>query len=654
MRDQKWYETQSKITLERILPRLKTGGLGEIEIATEIDAEWVCFEQRLRTHFPRYFRLLYQIYGEQYDFYYHLESTLETATQMWLSRSDELKALDAVRISDSYWYQSHRMIGAMAYVDLFSKDIRGMFKLIPYLKELGINYIHLMPLFKTSGGDDDGGYAISSYRELDPELGSMEDLAELTAEFRKHGISLALDFVFNHTSDEHEWAKKALAGIEEYQAYYHMFPDRNMPDQYEQTIIPVFPDEQHGCFTYSSKIRKWVWTTFHNYQWDLNYKNPEVFNAMVREMLFLANQGVEILRLDAVAFLWKRMGTDCQNQPEAHTIIQAFNCMVQIAAPAMVFKSEAIVHPDEVNKYISEGECQLSYNPQLMALLWNTLATQDTSLLRHALEKRFELPGGCAWVNYVRCHDDIGWVFSDDDARELTIEPSDHRRFLTDFFVGRFPGSFARGLPFQENPETKDARVSGTLASLAGLEKALAEENEIETDLAICRMALLYGVVYTIGGIPMLCLGDELGMLNDYSYKEDPEKTGDTRWIHRPRFDWELAKKRSARDSVIKKIHSGMLKLAQLRQQNLAFTRAETEIVNTGNVHVLGYFRHHDEQSVLVLANFSDQEQVISAKRLRLLGLRKAITDIVAGKTVIATQQLEIDAYQLMILIVVR
>lgn len=650
MDNQAWYLHQSKLTLNRILPRLERSVLTKIGD----QAEWEGYKQRVQAHFPRLFLLLHQLYGNQYDFFYHVEAILETATHSWLSRNDELKALDATRLTDPNWFQSHRMIGAMAYVDLFSADLQGMFKRIPYLKELGITYLHLMPLFKTPEGDNDGGYAISSYREVEPAFGTITELAELTTDLRHHGISLAVDFVFNHTSDEHDWARRALAGDTDYQAYYRMFPDRVIPDQYEKTIIPVFPDEHPGCFTYRSKIRKWIWTTFHNYQWDLNYENPAVFNAMAGEMLFLANQGVEILRLDAVAFLWKRLGTDCQNQPEAHLLIQAFNALVQIAAPAMVFKSEAIVHPDEVSKYISEGECQLSYNPQLMALLWNTLATQDIGLLRHALDKRFELPSGCAWVNYVRCHDDIGWVFSNDDAQEMNLNPADHRRFLTDFFVGRFPGSFSRGQTFQENIETGSTRVSGTTSSLAGLESALAQDDEAAINSALQRILLLYGVCFTIGGIPLIYLGDELGILNDYNYEQDSDKVGDSRWIHRPAFDWQRAEKRFERDSLVSTIYSGMLKLSQIRQQNFAFTRAETEIIDSGNSHVLGYFRHHDVQSVLVLANFSSQGEVISAKRLRLLGLRKTVTDIVAGKTIIATQQLTLEPYQLMVLVGVR
>ncbi|MGB5287905.1 MAG: alpha-amylase family protein [Ignavibacteriaceae bacterium] len=449
MQDINWNQKQSASSLQRLLPLLTERYNNKVE-----EVEWQSYIQRLSQHFPRLFSLLLQLYGKEYDFFYHLADILDTATKAWIERPAELKALDAIRANDPKWYQSNRMLGAVCYVDLFSDNLEGMREKIPYLKELGVTYLHLMPIFKTPEGDNDGGYAVSSYREVNPELGSMDDLKKLAEEMRNHGISLVLDFVFNHTSDEHEWAKRAIASDEEFQNYYRMFPDRKIPDQFEKTIRPVFQDDHPGCFTYRSRIKKWVWTTFHNYQWDLNYENPVVFNKMAAEMLFLANQGVEILRLDAVAFIWKKLGTNCENLPEAHLITQAFNAVMKIAAPSFLFKSEAIVHPDEVNKYISENECQLSYNPQMMALLWESLATKKINLLQTALDKRFTIPANCMWVNYIRSHDDIGWTFSNDDAEALGINPRAHRIFLSEFYTGRYPGSFAKGLPFQEDIKT--------------------------------------------------------------------------------------------------------------------------------------------------------------------------------------------------------
>lgn len=646
--DTTWFARHSRSSFERLLPRLRA------RFAQVPEADWQAYSARLDRHFGRLFRLLHQLYGRHYDFFFHLENILATATELWIQRPDELKALDAIRENDPNWFQSHRMVGYILYVDLFAGDLTGVRARIPYLKELGVTYLHLMPLFKTPAGDNDGGYAVSSYREVDSKLGTMEQLAELARDLRNHGISLCLDFVFNHTSDEHEWARQALAGDRERQEYYRMFDDRVIPDQFEQTVKSVFPDEHPGCFTYRNRIRKWVWTTFKNYQWDLNYENPVVFDRMADEMLFLANQGVEILRLDAVAFLWKKPGTSCENLPEAHTIIQGFNALLAIAAPALVFKSEAIVHPDEVARYISPEECPLSYNPLLMALLWNALATREAKFLQHCLRKRFAIPGGCAWVNYVRCHDDIGWTFSDDDAREMHIDPAAHRRFLVEFYTGRHPASFASGLPFQENPKTGDARISGSCASLAGLDRALREQNPAAVELAIRRILLLHGVIFTIGGIPLIYSGDELAALNDHAYEQDPEKKDDTRWVHRGKFDWTKAELRNDPGSPSGRVYAGLLKLAQIRQNNFAFTRSETEIVETGNDHVLGYFRQHQAQSVLVLANFAESEQPVSATRLRQLGLRRTFTDIIAGRNITTSATLLMEPCQFMVLVGAR
>ena len=386
-----WLEHQTQISLDRLLPRLRA------HFAAASPADWQPFENRLTAHFPTIFELLVRIYGDQYDFFYHLERILATVAEMWLARPASLKALDVDREGDSRWFQSQQMLGGVCYVDLFAGDLAGIRAKLPYFRELGLTYLHLMPLFKAPMPENDGGYAVSSYREVNPALGTMAELSALAGELRQQGISLVVDFVFNHTSDEHEWARRALAGEPEYQDFYFMFPDRTMPDAYERTLREIFPEVRRGSFTYRSDAdpgHRWVWTTFNSYQWDLNYSNPAVFRAMLEEMLSLANAGIEVLRFDAVAFIWKQLGTSCENLPEAHLLIQAFNALARIAAPALLFKSEAIVHPDEVAKYISPGECQLSYNPLLMALLWESLATREVKLLQHSMRERFKIDSG--------------------------------------------------------------------------------------------------------------------------------------------------------------------------------------------------------------------------------------------------------------------
>ena len=629
--DDHWLERQAKVTLSRLLPRLDER-FQSFKVTDPVG--WDDYYMRLEANFPRLFRLLYSLYSDQYDFFYHLEDLLFRMSMSWIERANDLKQLDARREADPNWFQSNQMLGGVCYVDLFTGDLRNLCTKIRYFKELGLTYLHLMPLFRVPVAESDGGYAISSYHQVNPAIGTIEDLVILADGLRREGISLVLDLVFNHTSDEHDWAKQALAGKLEYQEYYQMFPNRTMPDAYEKNLREIFPEEHPGAFTYRKEIDCWIWTTFHAFQWDLNYGNPVVFNQMVGEMLFLANLGVEVLRLDAVAFIWKELGTSSENLTQAHLLIQAFNAVARIAAPALVFKSEAIVHPDDVVKYIHPDECQLSYNPLLMALLWNTLATRKVDLIEQALRQRFSLPEGTAWVNYVRCHDDIGWTFSDEDAANLNINGTDHRQFLNDFYAGRFPGSFARGLPFQENPKTGDVRISGTCASLAGLEKALKEETIREVNLAIRRILLIHGIILTIGGIPLIYLGDEVGSLNDYSYRYDPTKVNDSRWVHRPISDWDKINRRLESDTLEGKIYTGLRRLFRLRLENPAFAGQEMHVINSGNPHVLGYIRLHNHQQVLVFANFSEEAQDLPGNLLRMYGLGDQLTDMFTGKKV--------------------
>jgi glycosidase len=615
---------QAQFTYERLLPRLQNRFK---EYAKSHPEDWNQFVHRLDIYFPTLFRKLFPLYGEIYDAIYFIEELFYALAESWINRPGDLKKLDKKREANPQWFQSENMLGAVCYVDLFSDDLKGFYQKIPYLCELGVTYLHLMPLFKTPEGENDGGYAISSYREVNPNIGTMDELIDLGRELRKNGISLVLDFVFNHTSNEHEWALKAQSGDPIYENYYWIYPDRRMPDAYEAQLREIFPDEHPGAFTYFESIDKWVWTTFHSYQWDLNYQNPAVFVEMAREMLFLANAGVEILRLDAVAFIWKRMGTNCENLPEAHLLIQAFNLIARIAAPSLLFKSEAIVHPDDVIKYISPEKCQISYNPLLMALLWESLATREVRLLKHSMQKRLALPDQCAWVNYVRCHDDIGWTFSDDDAAELWINGFDHRQFLNEFYRGRFPGSFARGLPFQENPKTGDSRISGTCASLAGLEKAIAIETGKEVDLAIKRIVLIHGIIMTIGGIPLIYLGDELGTLNDYHYLEDKSKAHDSRWVHRPKFDSKKSDNRTKKNTIEGKIYKDFLRLIQIRKNNSVFRNLNTEILDIDNPHVFGYIRKNNSDYIIALANFSEKPQEVVTE-LILSKPNKQLVDI--------------------------
>ncbi len=607
-------------------------------------------------HWRPLFRLLFQLYGSRYDFFFHLEQVLLTAAQAWADRPEDLRGIDHHRINEPDWFVSEKIVGGALYVDLFSDNLSRLREHVGYFKGLGMTYLHLMPLFAVRPGNNDGGYAISNYRSVDPRLGTIEDLRALAKDLREAGISLVLDFVFNHTSDDHEWAQRAQAGSREYQEFYYLFPDRAIPDQYERTLREIFPTVRKGNFTWHDGMEMWVWTTFNSFQWDLNYSNPAVFHAMLEEMFFIANTGVDVLRLDAVAFIWKRMGTSCENLPEAHLLIQAFNRFARIATPGLVFKSEAIVHPDEVVKYISPYECQVSYNPTLMALLWESLATRRVSLLTQTLSHRYRLPENTAWVNYLRCHDDIGWSFDDADAAAIGVNAYNHRQFLNEFYTGQFPGSFARGVPFQENPETGDMRISGTMASLAGLEQAIEENDEEKKELAVRRMMLLHGVTLSIGGIPLLYLGEEWGMLNDYDFSKDPAKAADTRWIHRPKMKWEFLDElddhiASGNGSIRARVFKATQRLISLRKDSPALAGQSMDLISTANSHILGYVRSREGHRLIVLANFSDQPQEVAGNKLRTAGMGRFFEDLISGKTFPTSEPLELEPYQILWLV---
>ncbi len=641
---------KAELTLQRLRPRLQQTWQDKgVDAAARHD-----FEARLDVHWRSIFVLFHQLYGSRYDFFYHCEQVLLTAARAWADRPEALRRLDRRRSNELDWFQSERVVGGALYVDLFSENLAKLRKHVGYFERLGLTYLHLMPLFAVRPGDNDGGYAISNYRSVDPRLGSIEDLRLLAEDLHEAGIVLVLDFVFNHTSDDHLWAQKAQAGNREYQEFYYLFPDRSEPERYERTLREIFPTVRRGNFTWHDAMQRWVWTTFNSYQWDLNYSNPSVFCSMLEEMFFIANTGVDILRLDAVAFIWKRLGTMCENLPEAHLLIQAFNRFASLAAPGLLFKSEAIVHPDEVVKYIHQWECQLSYNPTLMALLWESLATKRVSLLVQTLSHRYRLPPHTAWVNYLRCHDDIGWTFDDQDAAAIGINAYDHRQFLNEFYTGQFPGSFARGVPFQQNVETGDMRISGTMASLAGLEQAIEEQDADKIELSVRRMLLLHGITLSVGGIPLLYLGEEWGMLNDYDFVNDPAKAGDSRWIHRPKMKWEylqvLECHTDTADSayIRKRIFETTQRLIALRKQQPALAGQAMQLISTANPHILGFVRSCEGHRLVVLANFSEEPQQMEGNRIRTAGMGRFFRDVISDTTFATGEPLPLQPYQIL------
>ena len=546
-------------------------------------------------------------------------------------RPPALRLLDRRREIDPAWFQRSRMIGYVCYADRFAGSLQGIREHLDYLAELGVTYLHLMPLLRPREGENDGGYAVADYDAVDPRLGTMADLQALAGDLHRRDMVLCVDLVLNHTAREHEWARKAVAGEPGYREMYLIYPDRTEPDRYERTLPQVFPDTAPGNFTRLPGLG-WVWTTFHGYQWDLNYANPAVFRAMLGTMLDLANRGIDVLRLDAAPFLWKRLGTDCQNQPEAHLLLQAFRALTRLAAPGLALKAEAIVSPELLTPYLGSHdrfrpECDLAYDNQLMVMLWSALATRDVRLAERALSHRRAAPAAASWVTYVRCHDDIGWSVSDADAAAAGIDGFAHRRFLSDFYAGGFPGSFGCGALFQVNPATGEARISGMAASLCGVEAALEAGDPDGITAAIRRLESMYAVVFSFGGIPLIYMGDELALRSDPGWAADPAHVLDNRWMHRPLMDWDLAARRHDPGSLEGRVFAAIRRLGDARRSLLALRGGgRTEILPTENRSVLCYRRIHPRSApFLALTNFSDVTQAADAGVIARAGLRDPV-----------------------------
>jgi amylosucrase len=557
-----------------------------------------------------------------------LEETLQRLMDIMLNahreRSSDLKLLDLQRSLRPDWFQSEKMIGYVCYTERFANTLRGVREKVAYLEELGVQYLHLMPLLKPRSGPNDGGYAVEDYRQVRSDLGNMNDLEDLANDLHSKGISLCLDLVINHVAKEHDWAKKAMLGEEKYQNYFYLYPDRKIPDAFELTLPEVFPDFAAGNFTWNDQAEKWVWTTFNSYQWDLNWSNPEVFLEFAEIILFLANKGVDVFRLDAIAFIWKRMGTDCQNQSEVHSLTQALRAMTRMVAPAVLFKAEAIVAPQQLIGYLGQGRyhgkvSDLAYHNSLMVQLWSSLASRDTRLMTAALERFPHKPSNTAWGTYFRCHDDIGWAISDEDASRVGISGPAHRAFLSEYYAGLFEGSAAKGLVFQENLSTGDRRISGSAASLAGLEAALESGDERLIGLALERLLLAHAVVLGYGGIPLLYMGDELALINDYSFMHDPKHAPDNRWVHRPQMDWREAEKRHRPYTLEGRMFGELRRLIQARK-SLPHLHAATEsqALWQDNPHLLYLERLHPLGRMVQLYNFSEEPQTIDLERYQM------------------------------------
>ena len=584
------------------------------------------FEQRMSRHHDELRWLYMELYGNS-DMFAELCGQMKRYYDL---RKESLKALDLKREKEGEWYRSRDMVGMMMYIDNFAGDLKGVQEKLPYLEKCNVNYIHLMPFLDSPKGRSDGGYAVADFRRVKPELGTMDDLAELADKCHEKGISLCMDFVMNHTSEDHEWAVKARQGDGEYMSRYFFYADPSIPAEYEKTVPQVFPATAPGNFTWLPEIGHYVMTTFYPYQWDLNYRNPRVFNEMMYNFLYLANQGMDIIRIDAVPYIWKELGTNCRNLQQVHTIVRMMRMIGEIVCPGIVLLGEVVMEPEKVAPYfgtVEKPECHMLYNVTTMATTWNTVATRDVRLLKKQMDIVCSLPKEYTFLNYLRCHDDIGWGLDYATLSEWGMKEVPHKKYLNDYFQGRTEGSVSRGELYNEDPVTGDARFCATTASMCGIESAGFEQNAEKMERAVVKDIMLHAYMFTLSGIPMLYSGDEIGQVNDYTYKDDPDKAPDSRYIHRGKFCWDLAENIEKEGSVQEKIFHALIRLEEVRRKDAVFSAdAEVYTKDYSDTSILWIVRKTEGRELHAVFNFSDEEKEI------WMPAAAEYTDLLTGK----------------------
>lgn len=546
-------------------------------------------------------------------------------------RNADLKKLDRSRVKNPDWYKQNDLLGMMMYTNAFAGTLKGVKEKLPYVKSCGVNYLHFMPLLESPKGRDDGGYAVADFRKVKPELGTMEDLEDLTAECHRQGISCCLDFVMNHTSEDHEWARAARQGDPVARSRYFFYDDWFVPNIYEETVPEVFPTTAPGNFTWINDCNQVVMTTFYPYQWDLNYANPMVFNDMVGNMLYMANRGIDVIRLDAVPYIWKQIGTNCRNLPQVHTLVRMMRIISEIVCPGVLLLGEVVMEPSKVVPYfgtVDKPECHMLYNVTTMASTWNTIATKNVGLLKRQMDQVCALPKDYVFLNYLRCHDDIGWGLDYDWLAQFGIDEVAHKKFLNDYFTGKGYNSDSRGELYNDDPRLGDARLCGTTASLSGLEAGQYEANADKIAQAVACDLMLHGYLLAQSGIPVLYSGDEIGQTNDYTYKNDPDKCADSRYLHRGNFPWDKVEKK---DPVAMKIFDALRHMEDIRASHDVFScNANVYTIETGCASVLGIVREYAGHELRAFFNFSNMDQLIWTMPEEQADI---YIDLISGKT---------------------
>lgn len=622
-------------------------------------------QQRIERYSPGLRTTLAQVYGQHERFDTWMQQLIAQVTELAQQRSPDLVELDNQRLHNPAWFLQQDMLGYCTYVDRFAGNLQGVKQQIPHLVKLGVRYLHLLPFFQARRGENDGGFAVASFDQIQEGLGTIDDLRELTSALRQNKISMCADFVLNHIADDHPWALAAKSGDTRYQDYFYTFSDRQLPDQYEQTLGQIFPQAAPGNFSFNPELQKWVWTTFYPYQWDLNYRNPEVFAQIALTLLRMANLGIEAFRLDSTAFLWKRLGTNCMNQAEAHLLLQALRDVIEIAAPSVLLKAEAIVATADLPAYLGNQtkgikECHIAYHSSLMASSWVALAEQKVDLIEAVIVATPTLPAQASWLNYVRCHDDIGWnvlraeaagAAGDTAVEGAGVDLATQRLKYAAHFFSDESTSYAEGLRFQASDPDAVHGTVGMAASLCGISDPSASPDNLATQLAIRRLLLMYGLSLSFGGIPLIYMGDEFAQTNDRAFLDDPAKRIDGRWLQRPYFDYDAQVHSHDMSRCSSRVFAQLRELIQQRQQLPALAaNTARQLLSTDSAQVLGFVRGdvNSAEHLIYLSNFSELPRTLDAEKIFMqipfaISRQVAYLDVLSGE--LMGQKIDLAAY---------
>lgn len=546
-------------------------------VYTEFKGDWESlYVQRYNRHIDE----LKWLYMELYSNESMLSELCYQIHNFFIERDEGLKNRDVTRENNPDWYRKSKMTGMALYIDHFADTIKGVEQSIEHLQKCNINYVHFMPFFETTRYRTDDQYAITDFRKTMEKIGKIEDLCHLTKLCHEKSINVSVDFIMNRTSNEHEWAKKAMHGDVEY-------------------------------------MNRYVTKTDHSYEWDLNYKNPRVLNEMMYNYMFIANLGTDLIQINEIEDIWKGESQNCSKVSQIHTIARIMRIISEIVCPGVLLLGNVKNDMKNAITYFGEDEkpeFHMVYQKTFMNEVWNSVATRNVKLLQTKLDVINKYPKEYVFVNYLRNHEKLNWNLDYDFLyKNQKINQKMHREYLNEYFLGRTGYSNSRGEVENNSDNSEKICFCGTTASMCGLEKAIDENNKKEINQAIKLEIMLYAYLFIQSGIPVIYSGDEIGQMNDYSYKENRDKMRDIQNVCRGKFDWSKAVKVVDEYSIEGKIMRGLNKIQVVKNRENTFCQiADVRVVDTKNNSVICIAREFAGEKILGIFNFSEHEKIVN------------------------------------------